>query len=713
VQSHAAARPQLAARTLDGLREGVHRLYTSANPAISLLLAVILAATAFIANGGLQLGSSTLVEVGMILIGAALAAGAVVLLGFEARLHGGVALASLAALAGLTALSIAWSLHPSESWVETNRTLAYVAVFASGIGAVRIARERWASILAGVLLALLAISLWGLATKVAPAWLAADETYARLREPYGYWNAVGLTAAMAVPLCLWLGTRANGHRLLNALAWPLLALFGVTLLLSFSRGSIVAAAFGIAIWLTLVPLRLQSLAVLVPSGLATAAVTAWAFGRSALTDDRVALADRKDAGLELGLILLAMIVLLLAAGFLIQLRAERHPLPEPTRRRIGGAAIALLAAAPVIALGALAFSERGITGTVSDRVHDLTSTNVTPQNSPGRLVETSSVRSIYWRRAVDVWKQHPVAGAGAGAFAQSQLRFRKQPARAMHAHGYVFQTLADLGLLGLAVSLVALAAWALAARDTLNLRRGRVIGSRADWSPERIALSALGLVAIVFGVHSTLDWTWFVPAVAMTGLFCAGWVAGRGPLAAGDPAAGLVPLEAATPSLPRGPRLYRRLAVGIPVLAVAVLAAFAAAQPWRSGEKGDQALRLLASGQYSKARAAATRAKELNPLSVDPYFELATIEDAAGNERGALLMLEHAVQVEPSNPETWQRLGQYYLSSLSDPFRALPVLRGALYLDPLSDASRASFVAALRAEDVLRANERSRARSRR
>ena len=43
------------------------------------------------------------------------------------------------------------------------------------------------------------MSLYGLATKVAPGWLAEDEIYARLREPYGYWNAVGVTAAMGDP----------------------------------------------------------------------------------------------------------------------------------------------------------------------------------------------------------------------------------------------------------------------------------------------------------------------------------------------------------------------------------------------------------------------------------------------------------------------------------------------------------------------------------
>ena len=84
-------------------------------------------------------------------------------------------------------------------------------------------RTRWAAVAWGVLLALTIVCLYGLATKVAPGWLSSDELYARLREPYGYWNAVGLTAAMGIPLCLWLGTRDLGRRTSSIVAYPLLA----------------------------------------------------------------------------------------------------------------------------------------------------------------------------------------------------------------------------------------------------------------------------------------------------------------------------------------------------------------------------------------------------------------------------------------------------------------------------------------------------------
>ena len=690
-----------------GARVLAGRVRLDAGLILCLALAGLLAAIAFVGNGGLQLGSATLVEVAVIGV-AGLVVAAALLLGADTPLHGGAALAGLVALAGLTGLSILWSLHPADSWIETNRTLAYVAAFAAGIAAVRLVPARWEAVLYGVLLALAVVSLYGLATKVAPGWLAEDEIYARLREPYGYWNAVGVTAAMAIPLCVWLGSR-RGPVLPAALAHPLLGLLIVTMLLSFSRGSIMAAVVGIAAWLALVPRRLKTLAVLLPATAGAALVTAWAFSQSALTDDRVPLAQREDAGVEFGLVLLGMTVLLLAAGVLIERRARERPLPDATRRTLGKVALGSLAAVPLVVLVALAFSERGIGGTVSDRWDALTSEEQAPSNAPGRLIETGNVRTIYWSRALDVWGEHRLEGAGAGSFAQAQLRFRDQPTQGRHAHGFVHQTLADLGLIGLALSLAALAGWLVAAARTLVLRRH----TTGPWTPERTGLLALALVAVVFGVHSAIDWTWFVPAVAVTGLFCAGWVAGRGAISLTTPAP--APAAAAAPParlrLPGGRARYVRAALALAAIGLAALAATAVAQPWRADGEGDEALSLLDEGNFGGARAAAQRASEINPLSIEPWFEHAAIENTAGNTRAATQALENAVRLEPASPEAWRRLGEFYMGSLDQSLRALPVLRAALYLDPTSALNRGAYVLALRARSLELQEERAAARA--
>ena len=66
--------------------------------------------------------------------------------------------------------------------------------------------------------------------------------------------------------------------------------------------------------------------------------------------------------------------------------------------------------------------------------------------------------------------------------------------------------------------------WGWAAARTIGMRR-RDRG--LPWDAERVGMAALVAVALVFGVHSAVDWTWFVPANAVCGLIAAAWVVAR------------------------------------------------------------------------------------------------------------------------------------------------------------------------------------------
>ena len=71
--------------------------------------------------------------------------------------------------------------------------------------------------------------------------------------------------------------------------------------------------------------------------------------------------------------------------------------------------------------------------------------------------------------------------------------------------------------------------------------------------------------------------------------------------------------------------------------------------------------------------------------------------------------LEQAVQVQPASPEAWRRLGEYRLNELNQPASALPILRAAIYLDPLSQESRNDYLVAIRAQQAQLAQEAQRA----
>jgi tetratricopeptide (TPR) repeat protein len=199
---------------------------------------------------------------------------------------------------------------------------------------------------------------------------------------------------------------------------------------------------------------------------------------------------------------------------------------------------------------------------------------------------------------------------------------------------------------------------------------------------------------LVFGVHSLVDWTWFVPGTAVVALVAAGYVAGRGPLTA--PRGGRVP----------GTRWSARLAIAGALVAGALLAAWTIWQPLRSDQAANAALSSLSRNDVSAAYVNVTKARHRNPLAVEPLFDQATIEDSVGRHRAAERLLQQAVRLQPANALTWQRLGQYELTVMQRPRAAVDELRAALFLDPRSPAIQRDFVAATRALATAEQNRR-------
>jgi hypothetical protein len=669
-------------------------------PAVQTLLtaglAAIICAVAFVADGGLRVGRTTPAELGLILGGGGAVAGAVLLAPRRERTWGMGPLLLLAGLAALTAFSITWAASPSEAWLETNRTLAYTAVFAAAVALAHSVPGRWSAVLGAITLSAVAISAYAVLTKIFPGALNPDEIYARLREPFGYWNSVGLAAALGVPGCLWLGTRRTGHQGLNALAYPALGLLVLTMALSFSRGAVLAAGLGVAFWLAVVPRRLRAAAVLIAGVGGGGLIAAWAFGQSALTDDRVPVDLRNQAGLQLGLLFVVMLGLLALVGLAVGFARASHA-PTPLQRdRAGVALLAALALAGVGVVVGLSLGEKGLTGSISGRWEQLTDASAPlPRNDNSRLTSAGSVRARYWDEAIRIFQDNPGVGVGAGGYATVRKRYRTADPAVRHAHGYVVQTAADLGLVGLAVSLALLAAWLASAARATGLRRrdrGR------PYTPERIGLLTLVAVVIVFGVSSTVDWTWFVPANAGVALLAAGWVAGRGPLRGGgrDDDAGTPAAAGLGARLRAGLRERGRAICAAAAIVLALATAWTVYQPQRADTIAQDSLATLAGGNTDAARTQAEQARDINPLSLDPLYALATIETVADRKSAARRALEEAVRLQPSNPDPWLQLAEFELNTLQRPEIALTAIRPALYLDPRSSDAVAVFLAAQR-----------------
>jgi tetratricopeptide (TPR) repeat protein len=412
----------------------------------------------------------------------------------------------------------------------------------------------------------------------------------------------------------------------------------------------------------------------------------WAFAQNPLSKDNAALGARATAGHELGIALIAMVIVLLVAGMAIGFAsAQRAPSPD-TRRQAGVVLLIALALLPVVFVGALALSSRGLSGSLSNGWKNLTDPNASGNvvsNAPNRLTAVGSVRARYWNEALKIFRAHKALGVGAGGYATVRPRFRKDTLDVRHAHGYVVQTLADLGVAGMAVSLALLAAWLAAAARTVGLWGA---GRRVPWTPERVGMATLLTICVVFGVHSFVDWTWFVPANAILALLCAGWLAGRGPTS--EPITRGTPVRLAM-------RQPWRVGLAAAAVAIAVVAAWTSWQPQRAVADGSDALSMAEAGRFTQARAQIADAEAINPLSVDLLFQEAAVERAAGDTNAARHALQEAVRKEPANPAPWLSLAEFELAEGRKP-QALSAIGSALYLDPRSPTAIATYLEASR-----------------
>jgi len=657
-------------------------LSATANPAFaSAALAAALFGVAVGARGGSALERTAVVELLLITAGTALICAAIAF-GRRGRLAGGGALVAFVAVTAITARSVGWSIAPDLSYPEAGLTLAYLATFAGGIALARLAPTGAVAVTRGIVLAAVAICAYGLATRVWPASFEELAFSGRIGQPFDYWNALAGVAAMGIVPALWLGARRTGAPLGRALAFPATGLLIATLLIAQSRGALVGAAIGCALWLVLVPLRLRSLVVLVAAGAAAAPVVVWAMSKDPFRVGLQPLSAREAIAGEFGLMLAALVLVLLAVGVLVEAIGARTQPSLRLRFRAGAAVAVIVALVPLALATSVATSDRGLTGAVSDRIDELTNDSAAPPTGSGRLRSLASERFAYWREAFDAFEERPIAGLGAGSFELARLTHREAGGEARRAHGFVPQTLSDVGLLGGLAALLLLTAWLVAAARSTGLQPRRwwrpMTTARPPWTTERAALAALALAAVVYGAQSATDWTWFIPGLTTIALVAAGFVAGRGPLAAEQPSdAGS--REPRRPS-PSPARLGSCAAVAL----TALVCGWAIWQPVAADRALARSYELTADGDPVAALREAADARDLDPRSVEPFYAAAMALMASDHQRQAIASLRRAAAERPRDPEPWLRIAAFQLDRRDDPAAAFAAAGQALRRDPES-----------------------------
>lgn len=519
-------------------------------------------------------------------------------------------------------LTMAWSIAPDRSWSYLDRGLVYLAFLVLGlyVGA----HARRPTVLLGALLAVLAFAVlgWALLGKVFPGLFPDGARVARLRNPVGYWNALALVAAIALPLALWLAAGRRHPRLVRAGGALLLYTGIVALVLTYSRAGVVVAALGVCLWLVLCADRFEGLVMLLAGSAPAVVVAVWASTQDGLVEDLQDRAAREGAGAWFALAL----VLGGAAALVASHRGARlgERLSEPARavwaRRLAvGIAVAAVA-------GAVA-----VTATVGGPgrwLDEFRGRGEVVQGS-GRLGELSSNnRWKWWQEAWSIFEDRPLGGTGAHTFEIARRPIRVGSVVAVEPHSIALQSLAEAGIVGLLIGLGAAGLALLAVAQALRRLEG----------DERAAATALAVALPVYLVHSLADIDWdFVAASAPVFVVTGSLLA--------------VGLE---PRPSRG-RVVPALATCLAGLAVL----YSLTAPWLSHRKVEDAYRAIARGDARAAIKAARQAHELNPLAVEPLWARALATASRGDIEGALRQFRRATELRPEDADTWYSLGAF------------------------------------------------------
>ncbi len=547
-----------------------------------------------------------------------------------------VVLGLLLATAAWSGLSIAWSIAPDRSWEELDRTLVYAAFLVVGLllgasrpGAIRSAA--WA-----LTAAFGAAVAWALAGKAIPAIFPDGGRAARLRDPIGYWNALALAADMLLVLALSLAASARPVALRAAGAVLAYAAV-VAVLLAASRAGVAAAVLGVVLWLWLRRDRVEAALLALVAVVPAVAVAGWAFTRPALVDDGASHADRVSDGAWFG-VLLVVGAILVALGVR---ELDRRPLAPAARRTVSRALRGLAAFVAIVTLVGLVANA----GRIADEFR-----GEEIRNDPGRFASLSSNnRLAWWGEARDVFEADPVAGAGANTFEVARKRYRDIASSVTQPHSVPLQFLAGTGAVGLALLLALFAAVAAAAVTAVR----RLGGSDRD------AAAALAVALALWLVHALVDYDWDFLAVTGPACFAAGALAA---------------------SVSNGGRARSSFGAAA-AAALALAACLTIATPWLARQAELDVNPALERGDVEAARDAAELARSLDPLSLDPLFARARVEEDAGDEQAALDAYRRAADLQPENPVSWYELGLYEFSR-GDRCSAYVHLNRSYTLDP-------------------------------
>jgi O-antigen ligase len=568
-----------------------------------------------------------------------------------------LAVALLGGFLILTWIAVGWSSSAERTLIEAGRVSGYLGIFVLGLSLVSSRNAR--SMLNGLACAIALVSLLAVLSRLIPSWFPIDPTarfYAtpRLRYPFDYSDGVGEFVALGLPLLLYVATGARSviGRALGMAALPVVVL---CLAMTVSRAGVLAAAVTLAFFYALVPDRLPRLLAGLIAAVGSAVVVAGLLHRPGLRDQLTGAAPAAQRHDEvLILILVCAGVGLVHGGItLLSRRVER-----PSWSRVSERGSTLVGAAIV---GAVVIGLAVLIGTGAEtRIwNDFKKPNASVSGTQYlRLLSIAgSHRYQYWQVAAHAFDAHPWKGIGPGTFQFYWAAHQTIGESVVNAHSLWMETLAELGIPGLAL-IAGLFAFVLVAGSA------RALSARGS-SRLLIATATAGVAG--FCAAAAFDWVWQIGAVPLVALLLMAVALGARE-------------ESEDAELsPARPRIWTRVLL----VAVSIPALWAIARPLAVTNEVRASQSAAQRGDFRTALSDALTAHNAERGAASPWLQRALLLEQLGDVRGAAAAIAEAKTREPTNWQIWLVVSRIATEN-DQPGLALAAYRRARSLNPTS-----------------------------
>jgi O-antigen ligase len=564
-----------------------------------------------------------------------------------------------------TALAATWSLSSERSLQDLSLVSFYFGVLLLGISIHRDRERAVGHTLNAVAAAVVVVACLALASRLRPdLFPAAQQTAAflggeqrRLNWPLNYWNALAALIALGLPLLLSIASSARSLAVqaAAAAAIPVVVLCGY---LTFSRGGAFTAAAALIVLFALSPERIPKLGTALIAAGGGAVLIAGAVHRTAIEQGLAnAAARHQGSTLLVSLILVCAGVALAQTGLGL---AVRHGTPPPwmvishvrARRLLAGGVIACV----VVALLA------GAPSRLAHAWQDFKQSS-SPALSKHSIARYESLsgngRYDVWKVAVNATSGHLLGGSGPGTFQLLWLPRAPYLDYIQNAHSLYFETLSELGVIGLTV---------LVAFFVVVLGSAARLVTRCRYE-QRTRAAGLAAALLAFVMSAGFDWVWQMPVLPVAFLLMA--------------AAVLAPERTSSAAVSAGSRRVARVAAV--AVSVACLAAVAVPLATTSALRKSQAA--VSSGNPAHALADARAAAGIEPGAASPQLQLALVLELQGDGRDGLAAARGATADEPANWSTWL-VASRLEAETGHPVASLADYRRARSLNPRSPLFR-------------------------